>query len=45
MNLNHEIQNLLRTIGPGHMMTTAYDTAWIVRLGEIEAASSQLAAA
>jgi halimadienyl-diphosphate synthase len=35
MNLNQEIHNLLKKIGPGHMMTTAYDTAWIVRLGEI----------
>lgn len=35
MNLNLEFHNLLKTIGPGHMMMTAYDTAWISRLSEL----------
>ena len=36
MDINIEIQNLLKEIGPGHMSTTAYDTAWVARLGEID---------
>ena len=35
MDLKHEIAELLKKIGPGHMMTTAYDTAWIARLAEL----------
>lgn len=35
MDLRQQIYDLLRNIGPGQMMTTAYDTAWIARLGEI----------
>ncbi len=29
-------QTLLKEVGPGHMSNTAYDTAWLARLGEIE---------
>jgi halimadienyl-diphosphate synthase len=35
MNLNQEVRNLLKEIGPGRMNNTAYDTAWLARLGEI----------
>jgi len=31
------IAQLIEEIGPGHMASTAYDTAWAARLGEIEA--------
>ncbi|MBN2005896.1 MAG: cyclase [Anaerolineae bacterium] len=34
MNLQEEVHQLLRKIGPGHMINTAYDTAWIARLSE-----------
>ncbi|MBI4762093.1 MAG: cyclase [Chloroflexota bacterium] len=30
------ITQLLEELGPGHMASTAYDTAWAARLGEIE---------
>ncbi|MEW6287527.1 MAG: prenyltransferase/squalene oxidase repeat-containing protein [Chloroflexota bacterium] len=30
------IAQLIEEIGPGHMASTAYDTAWAARLGEIE---------
>ena len=30
------IANLIDEIGPGHMGSTAYDTAWTARLGEID---------
>ena len=30
------ITNLIDEIGPGHMGSTAYDTAWAARLGEID---------
>jgi len=30
------IANLIDEIGPGHMGSTAYDTAWAARLGEID---------
>ncbi|GAB4459193.1 MAG: type B diterpene cyclase [Anaerolineales bacterium] len=30
------IAQLIAEIGPGHMASTAYDTAWAARLGEIE---------
>jgi len=36
MNIKDEIQNLLKEIGPGKMSSTAYDTAWVARLGEID---------
>ncbi|MGB7873401.1 MAG: prenyltransferase/squalene oxidase repeat-containing protein [Anaerolineales bacterium] len=35
MSIEEEVQNLLREIGPGKMSNTAYDAAWIARLGEI----------
>lgn len=35
MNLQREILELIREIGPGRMMTTAYDTAWLVRMVEL----------
>jgi halimadienyl-diphosphate synthase len=31
-----EIQNLLQEIGPGMMPSTAYDTAWVARLDELQ---------
>jgi halimadienyl-diphosphate synthase len=30
------IIELIEKIGPGHMASTAYDTAWVARLGEID---------
>lgn len=36
MNIKEEIQALLKEIGPGKMSSTAYDTAWVARLGEID---------
>ena len=34
MNLHDSLRDLLNEIGPGHMMNTAYDTAWIARLDD-----------
>ncbi len=31
-----EIHQLLKQIGPGRMSSTAYDTAWVARLGEMD---------
>ncbi|MGC9398513.1 MAG: type B diterpene cyclase [Anaerolineae bacterium] len=36
MNLHQEIYDLLQEIGPGRMRPTAYDTAWVARLAEID---------
>lgn len=36
MDLNGQVLQLLHEIGPGQMTNTAYDTAWIARLGEID---------
>jgi halimadienyl-diphosphate synthase len=36
INIEVEIQNLLKEIGPGRMSSTTYDTAWVARLGEID---------
>jgi halimadienyl-diphosphate synthase len=36
MNLQEDIYQLLREIGPGRMTNTAYDTAWVARLGELD---------
>lgn len=36
MNIREETQKLLKEIGPGQMSSTAYDTAWVARLGEID---------
>lgn len=30
------IEKLINEIGPGHMASTAYDTAWVARLGEVD---------
>ena len=30
------IETLIDEIGPGHMASTAYDTAWAARLGEVD---------
>lgn len=43
MNLREEVRKLLQKIGPGQMMNTAYDTAWIARLGEIGEPIGELA--
>lgn len=37
------ITELIEKIGPGHMASTAYDTAWVARLGEIDWALSSRA--
>ncbi len=37
------ITQLIDEIGPGHMASTAYDTAWAARLGEIDPALSNRA--
>jgi halimadienyl-diphosphate synthase len=34
-NIESEIQELIKIIGPGHMSSTVYDTAWVARLGDI----------
>ncbi len=36
MDIKQEIHNLLQEIGPGRMMHTAYDTAWVARLHELD---------
>lgn len=36
MIMNEQIYNLLKEIGPGKMSSTAYDTAWVARLGKID---------
>ena len=30
------IAKLIDEIGPGHMASTAYDTAWVARLGDLD---------
>jgi len=45
MNLYEEWVKLLQETGPGKMMTTAYDTAWIARLVEIGESIGDLALA
>ena len=35
-----EIIELLKQLGPGKMSATAYDTAWVARLGDIDSAMS-----
>jgi len=34
MNLQDSLRDLLKHIGPGRMMNTAYDTAWVARLDD-----------
>jgi halimadienyl-diphosphate synthase len=36
MNFGEQIHDLLKVIGPGRMMSTPYDTAWIARLVELD---------
>jgi halimadienyl-diphosphate synthase len=36
MNITSEIKDLIQQIGPGRMSSTAYDTAWVARLGEVD---------
>jgi halimadienyl-diphosphate synthase len=36
MNIEEEVQRLLKEVGPGNMSSTAYDTAWVARMVEIE---------
>jgi halimadienyl-diphosphate synthase len=36
INVESEIQKLLKEIGPGRMSSTAYDTAWVARLGDVD---------
>jgi halimadienyl-diphosphate synthase len=43
MNLSQNICQLLGETGPGRMTNTAYDTAWIARLGEIDQSMSNQA--
>jgi len=35
MDLREEVRKLLQEIGPGRINSTAYDMAWVARLGEI----------
>lgn len=37
------IANLIDEIGPGHMASTAYDTAWVARLGQVDPSLSNRA--
>lgn len=36
MEIEEEVQKLLKEVGPGKMSSTAYDTAWVARLGEFD---------
>jgi len=36
MDAQKELRNLLTQWGPGNVMCTAYDTAWVARLGKID---------
>lgn len=36
MNFHNELRDLLTAWKPGRVMTTAYDTAWVARLGNID---------
>src|SRR5512147_2313319 len=36
LTVTNLIEKLIEEIGPGHMASTAYDTAWAARLGEID---------
>ena len=36
INIEEETQKLLKEIGPGRMSSTAYDTAWVARLTEVD---------
>jgi halimadienyl-diphosphate synthase len=45
MDLRQRFCELLKEIGPGRMMNTPYDTAWVARLGEIDKSLSDQAMA
>lgn len=36
MSLRQSIHQLLKDTGPGRMTNTAYDTAWVARLGDLD---------
>ena len=40
LNMADIIAQLIEEIGPGHMASTAYDTAWAARLGDVDWALS-----
>src|SRR5262245_60701467 len=40
-NLKRSFHQLLREVGPGRMRPTAYDTAWVARLGHLDEQLSQ----
>lgn len=40
IDLRQQTQDLFKTVGPGWMANTAYDTAWIARLADIDAVLS-----
>ncbi len=37
MDFRHSIKELLKQVGPGRILNTAYDTAWIARLRDLDA--------
>ena len=37
LNIEKKIRTLLTAIGPGHLSNSAYDTAWVARMGAIDA--------
>ncbi len=41
--MQKEIVELLKSLGPGKMSATAYDTAWVARLGDIDSELSKRA--
>ena len=43
MDIKEETQKLLIEIGPGQMSSTAYDTAWVARMAEIDSELSNQA--
>jgi len=43
MGLYQSVHHLLKEIGPGRMMSTAYDTAWVARLCELDEPMAELA--
>ena len=36
MNVEAEIHNLLKEVGPGQMSNNAYDTSWVARMGDLD---------
>ena len=43
INFKQEVQDLLKTIGAGHMSNNAYDTSWIARLSDLDSVFSNRA--